>query len=452
MEGAPTDGRDKYPKAGCWGRSAAGSYRQVRSGRWPSPFSNIPAAHFLNWPGLVDSRDDAVANNLLVLDPVVPVLAVALFVVSAVPVNQENCKIHNVEVGDGDRPAFGVALNDLAAVLHNIRLLSNPATGSQNLVTGNTGGKAVRPRLDPITEIVDVASYAPPARCQELAASLGLDELEVGNLGVVGVVAEVVLFQIGRAEDVEAGTNKRNHGGKSSRSEGERVVGEVPGLLGIDKGNPDEVTKGQHHTEAIRGDVHGCEDGGFKHPRVDDIESLDDGDADDTVCDVAKVTVLLSAEGAVENDPAHHTRTQLAPFLDVDFTNEGNGNARVQFTANEPIVEQVPGVAARSKLAVLRVASLDTETAHIHKGGKTVGNDDAGSQELDIVFADEDPDRKVGSLRSSAGSEQSKCQCVGVESYMLELVYTSVFDAKEDALLKRYLRRPPEARTVPSTS
>lgn len=394
---------------------------------WALPFLQNPrsGSFLFFFLCLVNPWDDAIANSLLVLDPVVSILAMAFFVIAAVPVNQENRKVHNVEIRNGNSPTFGIALDNLAPVLHNIRILASPATSSQDLVAGHAGRKAVGPGLDPVAKVVDMASYAPPAGCQQLAARLGLDKFEVSNLGVIGVVAEVVLFEVGRAEDEESNTNKCKHGCKSDWAKRQRMVGEVAGLLRVDEWNPDQVTKGQHHAETVGSDVHRCEDGGFKHPRVDNVQSLNNGDADDAVCDIAKVTVLLSTERAVENDPAHHARAQLAPLLDVDFADEWNSNAGVQFAANEPIVEQVACVTARSKLAVLHIASLDAEAAHIDKCRKTVCNDDAGGEKLDVVFTDKDPDGKVGALGGSTSSKKSQGESVGVESYPTALAKTS---------------------------
>lgn len=70
-----------------------------------------------------------------------------------------------------------------------------------------------------------------------------------------------------------------------------------------------------------------CGDSRLIVPRVDDVESLDDGDEDDAVGHVAKVAVLVHAPGPVHHNPAEHAGTELQPLLEVDLADEGESDA-----------------------------------------------------------------------------------------------------------------------------
>ena len=264
----------------------------------------------------------------------------ALLVVAALSVNKKNGKVQDVKVCDQHAPSLGLTLDNLTTVAHHVRAL-NVSSGAQDLVTRKTGGKAVRPRLDPIAEVVDVSGHTPPASSKQLAALLGLDVLEVRDSGVVGVSAEAVLLVVGRAEDVKAKTNKAEHCSETQRAEGHGMDGEVSGLKGVDIRHPDDIAKGKHHTEAIGGDVHRRQNCGLVPPRVKDIQSLDSGDQDGAISHVTVVAVLLSAPRTVHDDPTHHTGTKLEELLQVNLADKRDDNTRVEFATNEPIVQHV---------------------------------------------------------------------------------------------------------------
>lgn len=370
--------------------------------------------------------------------------------------DQKHGKVHDIEVGNGNGPALGASLDDLAPVGKDIGALRtvNQATCRHDLVSGQTGGQAVGPRLDPVSQVVDVTGDTPPARGEQLATSLGLDVLEVRNLGVVGVGAERILLEVGGAEDVKAQADEREHARQSGRSQRQRVDGQVASLLRVHERHPDEVTERKHHAETVRGNVHCRQNGGLKPPRVDNVQSLHNGDADDAVGNVAVVAVLLGAPRAVEDNPPHHAGAELAPLLEIDFADKGDDDAGVELAADEPVIEKVSRMTTGGQLAVLLVAGLDAEAANVDKGRNAVRNHDAGGKKLQVVFADEDPDRKVGALRSSASSEKRQGQGVRVESYSQLSAKIQRYTRRRiyNVLLKRYLRRPPDARTVPSVS
>lgn len=119
------------------------------------------------------------------------------------------------------------------------------------------------------------------------------------------------------------------------------VDGQIACLQGIDEGQPDQITKGEHETETIGGDVHGRQDGGFHVESIEDVQCLEGSDQQDTVTDGVVELVLLRDEGHVQDDPAEHARSEFAEGFDVQGANQGEIDSRVQLTANEPIVDDV---------------------------------------------------------------------------------------------------------------
>lgn len=72
-------------------------------------------------------------------------------------------------------------------------------------------------------------------------------------------------------------------------------------------------------------------------------------------------------------------------------------------------------MATCSKLPKLLVSSFYAEAADVYKGGNCVGDSNIGCQDLDIVFADKDPDGKLGALGCSSSCKSGQGNCVGVE-------------------------------------
>ena len=82
------------------------------------------------WAGLVHPRDDASRYTLPVLFPLSAILIGALMVIAPLTVQQQDAKVHGVEVGDGGDTASWKA----------------PCNTHQ-----------------PIPQVIDVACHAPPA-------------------------------------------------------------------------------------------------------------------------------------------------------------------------------------------------------------------------------------------------------------------------------------------------
>lgn len=191
---------------------------------------------------------------------------------------------------------------------------------------------------------------------------------------------------------------------------------EVSSLHRVDERDPNQVTKRKHHSKAVGGDVHRRQNRRLEPPRVKNVHCLHDSNADDAISDKPKVAVLLSAPCTIEDDPAHHTGAQLTPFLQINLADKGNGHSRVELTADEPVIEQVAGVAACSKLAKLGVAGLDTEAADIDECSDSIRDADTSRENLQIILAYERPNGKLGPLGDGTGSQCSESSCVGVES------------------------------------
>jgi len=174
---------------------------------------------------LVHTRPDAPPDNLAVLLPILAILAPALLLVAHLAVDQEDGEVQHVEVGNGDRIALDAFLRDKAG--------AGVEDGRCELVACGKGGKAVGPRHQPVSEVVDVAGSSPPAGSQQAGAGGCLDVLQVSHLGVIGVGAEAVLLVVSAAEDVVAKTLDAENGEYVGGTKDDRVDAEVACLDGV---------------------------------------------------------------------------------------------------------------------------------------------------------------------------------------------------------------------------
>jgi hypothetical protein len=365
------------------------------------------------FPRLVDVGNDSVRDVLDVPVPVLAVLPLALLFVAALAMYEEHSKVHHEEVGEDHAPTLGLARHDVlaVAVLEKVRIFlgcgERVLGGILNEVAGERGGQNVGPAHEPIAEVVDVTCHAPPSRDEKTRTSLGLDVLEVRDAGVLRVGAEAVLFVVHGAEDVVAETLDGENGNNALDAEVDGVHRKVTRLDGVCEGHPYEITERQHHTEAVLDDVHGGQNGGFHEQRIERVHCLGNGNQDDGVSDTAKVAVLLHDEGNIDDDPAEHARAQLAPRLDVDYAEDGERDARVEFAANEPVVQHVAGAATSSKFPVVGVAGvLDAEGADIAESSEEVGDQNVGGNDANKVVGNKSPDRELGTVgNGSSGKE-----------------------------------------------
>lgn len=123
--------------------------------------------------------------------------------------------------------------------------------------------------------VVRVAGTTPPARGEKLGSALGGHEFKVctkvssrdrfleRNLLTLRVAAvpEVVLLTISGTEDVVAGQVGSDDQDGVDRTELDLVKDQVPGLEGVDEGNPSEVADCEHEAKTVRDDIHRGEDG-----------------------------------------------------------------------------------------------------------------------------------------------------------------------------------------------
>ena len=373
---------------------------------------------------LVDTRDDLPPDNLLVLLPILTVLLGALLVISQITVDQENGKVQDVEVGEHDTPSPGLALDNLTTVKHGDGT-RGAAASAQNLITSNAGGKRVRPALQPIAEIVDMASDAPPSGGDETGASLGLEVGKMLDAGVLGVRAEVVLLAVGQTEDAITSSQNSADSDQAQSAELLGVGSQVTGLGRVHEGHPNNVSETQHESKAIGGDVHRRQNGRLHVDTVEDVEGLDGGDEEDRIGDIAELTVLFGDVSAVEDDPSQKAGTHLHELLDVHLADEGQGDARVELATNVEIVDERASDPAGCELAHVLVAGLDVEAAHVDKDGEGGGDEDVGADDLGKVVGDESPDWELSALGNGAGSQDGQGAHGRVESVQLVLEFAA---------------------------
>lgn len=253
---------------------------------FPFPFVLVQGADFINKENSVRSREpknntyprlhlvhswqDSPLDLLTIRLPVLAILAPALLLVAHLPMDEEDGEVEHVEVRDGDGGAFDAVGGDEAG--------SGVHDAWGQFVAGGEGGQAVRPAHDPVAEVVDVAGCSPPAGGQETGAGGGFHVFQMGDFGVVGVGAEAVLLVVRCAEDVVACALDREDHEDVKWPEDDRMHTEVTGLERVDEGHPYKISKGEHETEAVCGDVHGGEDSWFHPESVKDVYCLADCD------------------------------------------------------------------------------------------------------------------------------------------------------------------------------
>ena len=326
--------------------------------------------------------------------------------------DKQDCEVHHEEVGEDHAPALCFAGDNVraVAVLEEVGVglcgCNGVGSGVADHITGQRGGEDVRPAHEPVAQVVDVARGAPPAGDEEARAGGCLDVFEVRDAGVRGVGAEAVLLVVDGAEDVVADTLDGQDSDDALDAEVDGVDGEVAGLHAVGEGDPGKVAEGEHHAETVGDQVDGGQDGGLHVQCVEGVDGLGGGDQDDRVGDTAVVAVLLHDEGQVHDDPAEHAGAQLTPGLDVDLAEDGQHDTGVQLATDEPVVEDIAGVAACSKLAHLRVLGvLDAEGANINVGGQDVGDEYVGGDNANVVVGDEGPDGPVGTIHDGASGQ-----------------------------------------------
>jgi hypothetical protein len=321
--------------------------------------------------------------------------------------NKQNRKVNNVKIRNRHSPPPRAPLHYPILPPRESRLAIQQRRALLHKIPRYSCWQTESPGHDPVTQIVDVARRSPPSGDDEFRPRGCLHVLQVRDAGVRRVGAEAVLLVVRAAENVVPQTENGENAGVTGEAEGEGVDGEIARLQTVDERHPSEVAEGEHEPEAIGGDVHGGQHGGFHVEGVEDVEGLEEGDENDRVGDVAVGLVLVRDECDVEEDPAEESRAQLAENFDVDLPEDGEGDARVELAADEPVVEHVAGVAAGGELAHLFVAGLDAEAADVDEGREGEGDEHVGGDDLGVVVPDVGPDWEVGALRDGTGEEEN---------------------------------------------
>lgn len=108
--------------------------------------------------------------------------------------------------------------------------------------------------------------------------------------------------------------------------------GEEASLQGVHERYPNKVAKGQHETEAVGSDIHGCEKCRLVPEPVEHVPELKDVDEDHAIGDAAMHVMLLNEEGKVEERPQDQAGAELAEGFEVERV-----DARVERTADKPL-------------------------------------------------------------------------------------------------------------------
>jgi hypothetical protein len=373
---------------------------------------------------LVHVGDDPVGDQLDIPVPILAVLAPALLLIATLAVKEQNGKVHHEEVSEDHSPTLGLAGNHILAVAApeevGVRLSRGNRVGSGALdhVTRHGGWEDVRPAHNPVTEIVDVAGCTPPSRDKQLGSSSSLNVLEVLYAGVLGVCAESVLLVVDGAEDVVSNGLNCQDCDNAAEAEVDRIHGQITCLDTVCEGNPDQIAKRKHHSESISNEIDGGQDSRLHVECIKRVDGLSSGDQDDGISDATKVAVLLHDECQVEDDPAQHTRAQLAPRLDVNLAKDGQRDAGVEFASNEPIVQHIAGMSSGSELAHLGVLGvLDAERGDVHIDCQEVRDENVGGENSNVVVCNESPDRELGAVDKRARTEDGHGKDGGAEGW-----------------------------------
>jgi hypothetical protein len=98
----------------------------------------------------------------------------------------------------------------------------------------------------------------------------------------------------------------------------------------------------------------------------------------------------------------------IHPIMPGRSSNKGKRDTRVQLASDEPVVQQVASLAARSQFAVILIASLDAEASNVNECSDGVGEEDARGEELDVIVADEGPDGEFSALGDCSCSQRKE--------------------------------------------
>mmetsp|Transcript_8209 Transcript_8209/g.29984 ORF Transcript_8209/g.29984 Transcript_8209/m.29984 type:complete len:364 (-) Transcript_8209:421-1512(-) len=276
--------------------------------------------------------------------PVLPVLLLARLLISLVAVHEQHAEINDVKIR------------------HDV---AEPAR------------QAPRPRHEPIAEVVDVPRHAPPPGDQQTRAARGREVLQVLHRRVVRVLAETILLPVAAAEHDVSDDLDRHDEAHEPRLERDVVLEDVSRLERVRERHPHEVAEREHESEAVRGDVHGRENGGLEPQRVEDVYPLERAHERHRGGDASGVQELLMREPEVEEEPTDQARGELAKDFQVESAAQ---KTRVQLSPDEKVVQRVPAVAALGEELLLADERPDVQ----REGERERERDARGEQRREI--------------------------------------------------------------------
>jgi len=258
---------------------------------------------------------------------------------------------------------------------------------------------------------------APPSRGHQPRAAGGLDVLDVLDAGVVGVGAESVLLVVGAAEDGVSDSGNTHDKRHSSPSQLKWEDGEIAALDTVQVGDPDHVAKGQHEAKSVHDDVHSSHDSRLHVQCVQNVESLEDGNQDDRIGHMAVGSVLMGHIGQVQYGPSQQARSHFHKHLDINcarcliYERNGQANTRVQFAADEEVVQRIARVASRRQLSQIRVrlaGCRDREAADVDKKRNHRGDQEVRRNDLNVVVPQEGPNHEISSVHVGSSGQASE--------------------------------------------
>lgn len=171
-----------------------------------------------------------------------------------------------------------------------------------------------------------------------------------GNLRILGVGPEGVLLGVGRAEDEDADQENADNQDELDDAQHAGKEHQISALQGVSEGNPGEISKGEHKSKTLGGDVSGGqqfflqremmvmrsrkqkarnqEEDKKKHENlieetIPNVECVEDADQDHRVIHGALIFKLLVGKANVDHNPANQTWPELTEIFPIKQANPG---------------------------------------------------------------------------------------------------------------------------------
>lgn len=154
---------------------------------------------------------------------------------------------------------------------------------------------------------------------------------------VGAISSKVILLTVGAPEDPVANTLGTDHQQAVGKAHVHRERGQETCLERVVHRQPSQQSIGEHESESVSGDVHGCQDSRFVPERVNDVKGLKEEDGSHRVGDASKVLVLTAGHSKVEKDPSNETWAKLDKVLDVEGRVRRGAESGVEFTTQNEL-------------------------------------------------------------------------------------------------------------------